>query len=127
MNSQTETPLNETSSLDNNQQQQVKATPAAATLQRRENKLVVFLMVLAFACFPSFAAAAPWDGALQKAIDLLNGTTMRLLAILALMVVGIMSMRGRIPWGIAGSIICGIIFMFGAAWIADTFIGSVEF
>jgi type IV secretion system protein VirB2 len=83
-------------------------------------------MVMSFLILlPEVALAAPWDGPLQSAIDLLTGTTARLVAILAIIVLGFLAMRGRVDWGVGGSIIGGIVLIFGAAWIADNFIGAV--
>lgn len=74
---------------------------------------------------PEMALAAPWDGPLQELIDILTGSTARLGAILAIIVLGFMAMTGRMNWGLAGGIIVGIVLIFGSAWIADTFIGTV--
>ena len=89
------------------------------------DKPVIFLLLLTFIGSPEIAVAAPWDGPLQTIIDLLTGTTARLAAILAIIVLGFMAMTGRMSWGIGGGIIGGIVLIFGAAWIADTFISSV--
>lgn len=89
-----------------------------------ENALMV-MAVLLVASVPEVSMAAPWDGPLQNFIDLLTGTTARLFAILALIVLGFMAMSGRMSWGLAGSIIGGIVLVFGAAWIADNFIGAI--
>lgn len=88
-------------------------------------KALMVMAVFFVASVPEVALAAPWDGPLQNLIDLLTGTTARLVAILALIVLGLMAMTGRMSWGIAGSIIGGIVLVFGAAWIADNFIGAV--
>lgn len=82
--------------------------------------LLVFLMAS-----PELALAAPWDGPLQTLIDLLTGTTARLAAILAIVILGFMAMTGRMSWGFGASIIGGVVLIFGGAWIVDTMIGSV--
>ena len=88
-------------------------------------KALMVMAVFFVASAPEVALAAPWDGPLQNFINLLTGTTARLFAILALIVLGFMAMGGRMSWGLAGSIIGGIVLVFGAAWIADSFIGAV--
>ncbi len=88
-------------------------------------KTFMVLAVLFVVTVPEMALAAPWDGPLQNVINLLTGTTARLMAILSLIVCGFMAMAGRMSWGLAGSIIGGIVLVFGAAWIADNFIGAV--
>ena len=95
------------------------------TSQNGWRKAVMMMAVCFAATVPEIALAAPWDGPLQNLIDLLTGTTARLVAILALIVLGLMAMTGRMSWAIAGSIIGGIVLVFGAAWIADNFIGAV--
>ena len=90
------------------------------------DKPFMFLMLGLVVLNPDMALAAPWDGPLQAFIDLLTGTTARLLAILALIVLGFMAMSGRMSWALAGSIIGGIVLVFGSAWIADMFIDSVD-
>lgn len=87
----------------------------------------VFIGCCLFVClYPEMALAAPWDGGIQKAIDLLTGKSARLLAVLAFVVLGYLAIVGRASWGFAGSIMGGIVLIFGAAWFADTFIGSVS-
>jgi len=89
------------------------------------DRVAMLMAVFAIALMPEVAMAAPWDGPLQNIIDLITGTTARLFAILALIVLGLMAMTGRMSWGLTGSIIGGIVLVFGAAWIADNFIGAV--
>ncbi|HQQ74165.1 MAG TPA: TrbC/VirB2 family protein [Pseudomonadales bacterium] len=83
--------------------------------------LMVFLVVS-----PELALAAPWDGPIQTLIDMLTGTTARLAAILAVVILGFMAMTGRMSWSLGGSIIGGIVLIFGGAWIVDAMIGSVH-
>jgi len=89
------------------------------------DKPILFLILVLVAVFPEMAMAAPWDGPLQNIIDLMTGTTARLAAILAIIVLGFTAMTGRMSWGLGGMIILGIVLIFGSAWIADNFIGAV--
>lgn len=90
------------------------------------DKTVLLAGLLMIVAMPEIAWAAPWDGALQKIIDILTGTTARLLAIIAIIALGYMALTGRISWMVGGSIIFGLMLIFGAGWIADTMIGSVS-
>lgn len=83
--------------------------------------LMLFLIIS-----PELALAAPWDGPIQTLIDMLTGTTARLAAILAVVILGFMAMTGRMSWSLGGSIIGGIVLIFGGTWIVDSMIGSVH-
>ncbi len=63
---------------------------------------------------PELAWAYPWDDGADKALSILNGRVATVSAIIAVMVVGFLSFRGRIPWGWALSVIGGIVLVFGA-------------
>lgn len=92
--------------------------------KKTNDKLLVLAGFILLGLMPELAHAAPWDGPLQKLIDLLTGTTARLFAMLAIIIMGFMGMTGRINWGVAGSIVGGIILVFGAGYLADTFIAA---
>ena len=67
----------------------------------------------------------PWTGTLNYIISILTGAPARLLAIIAISALGVIALLGRMSWSWAGSIIGGVVLIFGAASIADLFIGSV--
>ncbi|MDN5940206.1 MAG: TrbC/VirB2 family protein [Salinisphaera sp.] len=77
--------------------------------------------------FPQVALAQtdPWEGVLQRIVDILTGDAARLAAIIAVASVGITAWAGRMQWSWAGSIIGGIVLVFGAAQIVDIFAGVV--
>lgn len=58
-------------------------------------------------------AAPPWEAGVDKAVisvkSMLYGV-----AFIAVVVVGVLSFRGRIPWGYAIAVFAGLIMMFGA-------------
>ena len=56
---------------------------------------------------------------------LLTGTWARIIAIIAVVFLGFGWMSGRISWPVAGSIIGGIILVFGATAIVDGISGSI--
>lgn len=86
---------------------------------------LVLAMVPTFFLIPHLAhAAAAWEDALQKVVDILTGNTARLLAILAVIGFGIGALFGRVSWRRAGEIVLGIAIVFGAASIVEMFMGQ---
>ena len=65
---------------------------------------------------PAFAQANV-EGLLQNVVDMLTGNTARLLAILAVVIVGILWMFGLFDLRRAAIVILGIVVVFGAAEI----------
>ena len=92
-------------------------------------KFVVALMVVALmGCLnvlPAFAdmGGLPWETPLQVIVNALNGSTGTLMAILAVMIVGVLALAGRVSWGHAGAVLLGIACIFGAARIVAIFNG----
>ena len=100
-----------------------------------------YMMALAIICTifiiisssEAHAAAGGGDGALFGSMTsfltaletLLTGTWARIVAVIAVVFLGFGWMTGRISWAIAGSIIGGIILVFGAAAIVDSISGSI--
>ena len=92
-----------------------------------------FTVFIMFSSTDVHAAAAGGGGALfgsltsflQALEALLTGTWARIVAIIAVVFLGFGWMTGRISWAIAGSIIGGIILVFGAAAIVDSINGSI--
>lgn len=73
----------------------------------------------------AFAAAAPWENTVNAVIGFLNGGLTRSVGILIVMGLGFMAWSGKLTMGVAVKVIIGFVFVFGAAAIADLFIGSV--
>jgi len=96
-----------------------------------QKHLVLFLLFSL--CLISEPAFAQDGGALFGSMTnflnalegLLTGTWARIVAIIAVVFLGFGWMTGRISWAIAGSIIGGIILVFGAAAIVDGISGSI--
>ena len=74
---------------------------------------------------PAFAdmGGLPWETPLQVIVNALNGTTGTLMATLAVMVVGVLALAGRVTWAHAGAVLFGIACIFGAARIVAIFNG----
>lgn len=62
---------------------------------------------------------------LEALQDLLTGTWAKVIAIIAIVVVGFSWMTGRLSWPVAFSTIGGIILVFSAAGIVDGIEGSL--
>lgn len=74
---------------------------------------------------PAFAQAAGSnvEGFLQNIVDLLTGNIARLIAIIAVVLLGLSVMFGLLDMRRAGSTILGIIIVFSAAWIVGQITG----
>lgn len=70
------------------------------------------------------ASAQDIEGLLQNVVDMLTGNTARLLAVLAVVVVGILWMFGLFDLRRAAIVVLGIIVVFGAAEIVNLITGG---
>lgn len=70
------------------------------------------------------AAAQDVESLLQNVVDLLTGNTARLLAIIAVVVVGVLWMFGLFDLRRAATVVLGIVVVFGAAEIVTMLTGS---
>jgi len=85
-------------------------------------------LLLAAACIasPAYAQATgggDLGGFIQNIIDLLNSGIIRGLAVLAVIVTGIAWMFGQLDLRRAGTVVIGIIVIFGASTIVDLITG----
>lgn len=70
------------------------------------------------------AMAQDVESLLQNVVDMLTGNTARLLAVIAVVVVGILWMFGLFDIRRAAIVVLGIIVVFGAAEIVDMLTGG---
>ncbi|MBB3238261.1 TrbC/VirB2 family protein [Phyllobacterium endophyticum] len=63
----------------------------------------------------------PVQSVLQTLISVLTGPIASMLAILAVISCGFLAWSGRFTWGIAGSVIMGIVLVFGSTQIVAFF------
>lgn len=70
------------------------------------------------------ASAQDIEGLLQNVVDMLTGNTARLLAVLAVVVVGILWMFGLFDLRRAAIVVLGIIVVFGSAEIVNLITGG---
>ncbi len=93
---------------------------------RRARTIVLLATTTTFAAGPAFAQNVGGDltGFLQNLIDLLNSGVVRLLAVLAVILTGVVWMFGQIDLRRAGTVVIGIIVIFGASTIVDMITGG---
>jgi type IV secretion system protein VirB2 len=85
-------------------------------------------LALLHATSPAFATGgtlSPVQSTLQTLVQTLTGPISTSLAILAVIAAGFLAWAGRMTWGIAGSIIFGIVLVFGSTQIVQFFQSSV--
>jgi type IV secretion system protein VirB2 len=85
-------------------------------------KTVAFLSFALFAG-DAFAQSGlqPVQSVLQSLISILTGPIASMVAILAVISCGFLAWTGRFTWGIAGSVIMGIVLVFGSTQIVSFF------
>lgn len=87
------------------------------------------LAVSAVAAGEAFAQAGgslqPVQSTLTQLVTTLTGQIATSLAVLAVIGSGFLAWAGRLTWGIAGSIIFGIVLVFGATQIVSFFQSAV--
>lgn len=93
---------------------------------RRVRRLALFTAALSLVAGPAFAQDVGGDlgGFIQNIIDLLNSGVVRGLAVLAVIITGIVWMFGQIDLRRAGTVVVGIIVIFGASTIVDLITGG---
>ncbi len=70
------------------------------------------------------AHASVFDNFGQAVLDILNNTFMRVVAIIAVIVTGIMALSGRVEWLRFAYVLMGVVIVFGAAGIVDYIIDN---
>ena len=95
----------------------------------RSTHLLFIILALILISIPETAhAQALFDSGtnfLTALQNLLTNPWARIIAIIAVIGLGILWMTGRLAWGVAASIIGGIILVFGAPAIVDSIAGSL--
>lgn len=72
-----------------------------------------------------FAAANPLDEGANWFLEQLQSPVMRTLAVIAIIVVGVGLLFGRLDKRIAFTIIAGILIIFSADWFVDEFLSAI--
>ncbi|MFN4287391.1 MAG: TrbC/VirB2 family protein [Brevundimonas sp.] len=94
-----------------------------ASSRRRWAAAAIAAATTLVAAGPAFASANV-EGLLQNVVGMLTGNTARLLAVLAVVVVGILWMFGLFDLRRAAIVVLGIIVVFGAAEIVNLITGG---
>lgn len=98
-------------------------------LARTASCLALGAVLAAAFASPAFAQTASSVGgnlgtSIQNVIDLLNNNVIRGLAVLAVIVTGVAWMFGHVDLRRAGTVVLGIVVIFGAATIVDLITGG---
>lgn len=96
---------------------------ATLTLRRTGAGAAIALAASLMIVQPALASANV-EGLLQNVVDLLTGNTARLLAVLAVVIVGILWMFGLFDLRRAAIVVLGIVVVFGAAEIVNLITGG---
>ena len=98
-------------------------------MQRHASKVVGGALALSLVAGEAFAQAGgslqPVQSTLTQLVTTLTGQIATSLAVLAVIGSGFLAWAGRLTWGIAGSIIFGIVLVFGATQIVSFFQSAV--
>lgn len=81
-------------------------------------QFTILVVMMYFASFGDVHANI-FDNFANAVLSVLNSTFLRVLAIIAVIFVGIRALRGRMEWEGAFFIMLGIVLIFGAAGIVD--------
>ncbi|WP_307354588.1 TrbC/VirB2 family protein [Azospirillum picis] len=61
---------------------------------------------------------------LQNLVNIITGATGRLLAVLAICVVGVGALLGALSMRTVGGVLLGVLLIFSSAWLVDQIIGA---
>lgn len=85
-------------------------------------------LALTLAAAPAFAQAMGGGGDittfLQNIVNILTGTAGRLVAVIAICIVGIGALMGALSLRAAGGVLLGVMLIFSSAWIVNQIIGA---
>jgi len=95
---------------------------------RRVATFALAAAVLTAAADPAFAQSAGGQGDitsfLQNIVNIITGTAGKLIAVLAICIVGVGALMGALSMRTAGGVILGVLLIFSSAWIVDQIIGQ---
>ncbi len=92
---------------------------------RKPSKFLCISLVLSICLVePAFAQTANLEGVLQNIVNMLTGNVARLLATLAVIIVGIAWMFGHLDLRKAAYVVLGVAIVFGASEVVSTLTGG---
>ena len=98
--------------------------PVARTSTARRVGAIAFATIVLTLGLVEPAAAQNVEGLLQNVVDLLTGNTARLLAVIAVVILGILCMFGVFDFRRMAIVVIGIVVVFGAAEIVNLLTGG---
>ncbi len=105
------------------------AKPKRRSGRSAANIWLVAGLIAAYSATAAHAQAAgslaPVQSTLTTLVSTLTGPIATALATLAVIACGFLAWAGRLTWGVAGSVIFGIVLVFGAAQIVQFFQSAV--
>lgn len=101
------------------------ALAPATLMNRRVGAIALTAVVLAFGLVePAAAQSVGVETLLQNVVNFFTGNTVRLLAILAVIIMGILAMFGIFDFRRMAMVVVGMVVVFGAAQIVSMVTGS---
>lgn len=101
---------------------------AACKLDARHLVVFTLAVLIASTADPAFAQAAGGGGAitnfLQNLVNLITGTAGKLIAVLAICIVGVGALMGALSLRTAGGVVLGVMLIFSASWIVNQIVGG---
>lgn len=97
-------------------------------IERWTGRVVLGTLIAASLSSHALAQAGqlqPVQSALSTLVSTLTGAIATSLAVLAVIACGFFAFVGRLTWGLAGSVIFGIVLVFGSAQIVQFFQSAV--
>ncbi len=94
-------------------------------VSRLLGRAAVLLLSASGARAQSSGSLQPVQSTLTTLVSTLTGSIATALATLAVIACGFFAWSGRLTWGIAGSVIFGIVLVFGSAQIVQFFQSAV--
>ncbi len=108
----------------------ISAQSAQATIDTGWRAILLFSVTVGVTVLPDMAVAAAGDGGaistvLCNIVTALTGNTGRAIGTIAIIVVGIGALLGKISWGVALIVAMGVALVFGATNIITALGGTV--
>ncbi|PZR84717.1 MAG: VIRB2 type IV secretion [Stutzerimonas stutzeri] len=108
---------------------------AAAACARRAHQLdarrvaafalaATMLIAVAEPAFAQSGGGGDITTFLQNIVNVITGTAGKLIAVIAICIVGVGALMGALSMRAAGGVILGVLLIFSSAWIVDQIIGS---
>lgn len=95
---------------------------------RRTAAFALAALAMTVAAEPAFAQSGGGQGDittfLQNIVNIITGTAGKLIAVIAICIVGVGALMGALSMRAAGGVILGVLLIFSSAWIVNQIIGQ---